>query len=379
MEERELLDALEEYLIRIGLSRIPNARREREQRKMAFDRLWQKARGQIARLPDIVEAEIKVAQARGDTDGLAVLRDLRGFLDTLAPAPAPAPAAPPEALPKAPPRPAYIGRIAPTEKEPATPDGFPFWLEPGRAATLGEIVTADIDEPATRVVGVVQSLRSFTTLEDLTEHFLAHGMGQATAELPTEIPHIVGGTVGVLWREDGREAPPEAGAPIRRATPEEIRRALAGRVDPNYAVPAGFAPAPDGQGGIAWVPVEMDLRWLAGYEGGHINVAGISGVAAKTSYGLFLATGLLAAGRRPQVRKEGGLAVVAFNVKEVDLLHLDQAREWREAPRGFADDLAMWRTFAAEYLGDPQEDPAVFFRTSKDLGGRLPPAGEPGM
>ncbi len=297
-----MLEQLEDYL-RIGLSNIPNARRERNRRKVVFSQLLQKARGQLTRLPSLVEEEILYTGARDDPQ---TLRVLQGFLATLLPPatpeeapptvqpqpPEPVPQAAPAEGPEGAPSPAaiWIGRVAPTQNEPADADGFPFWNQPGedQAVSLGDIVTAEDSERRIRVVGVVQQLRAFTTLGKMSDHFLAHDLGQAAAKLPTEIPTIVGDRAGILWRLDGRAAPPERDRRLRRASPEEIRRALAGQITPAYAVPAGFIQAPGEHKQMVWVPVDMDLRWLAGYESGHINIAGISGVAAKTSYGLFL-------------------------------------------------------------------------------------------
>lgn len=373
METQELLHQLEDYLIRIGLSNIPNARREREARKALLVRLLREARGQLSRLPAIIEEKA----TRGGEDPQA-LQDLRGFLDTLLPAELPpeARARPEEASP------GWIGRVAPTTGEPATAEGFPFWIEAGIPLSLGDVITAE-DPEGVRIVGVVQRLQSFTTLERISDHFMVCDMGRPESELPTEIPVIRAGWAGVLWRSDGRAAPPARDGRLRRATPEEIRRALAGHVDPDYAVPAGFLPALDEQGRAVWVPVDMDLRWIAGYEGGHINVAGISGVAAKTSYGLFLVSGLLAASFRPRVWREGGIAVIAFNVKEVDLMFLDRRGGWEEAPAAFQEDIAMWRAFREGFwdgLGDRGSslwDPSACFQTGED--GRLPGRGQPGM
>lgn len=379
-EERELQKQLEEYLIRIGLSNIPNARREREKRKVAFHQLLQEAKGQLSRLPGLISA--KLIQNPRDP----VLQDIRDFLATVLPAEKPSeaptePLAVPEAI-EAPSKqapPTWIGRVAPTQSEPADADGFPFWIqqEARHMLSLGDIVTAEDPDRRLRIVGVVQQLRAFTPMEKMSDHYHACDLGRAETDLPTEIPTIVGGRAGLLWRSDGRTAPPEQDWPLRRASPEEIRRALAGQIDPAYAVPAGFIQAweeTDTRRSV-WVPVDMDLRWLAGYESGHINIAGISGVAAKTSYGLFLAVGLLAAGLRDRVQHEGGLAVVAFNVKEVDLMFLDRSPGWAEAPQSFQEDLAMWRQIQNDYLGG--EDPASFFRTGGP--GRIPDPGRPGM
>ena len=248
---------------------------------------------------------------------------------------------------------ASIGRIAPAMEEPAGHLEFSFWVRPEAELAIGEIVTATSGEGGVRVVAVVRSLSTVTTLRTPVDHFMACDMGEPEAELPTDFPAVRLGRAQVLWRSDRRLTPPERDWALRRATPEEIRQAFAADVDPDYAVPAGFIPAVDEAGRRVWVPVDMDLRWLAGYESGHVNIAGISGVAAKTSYGLFLAMGMLAAGLRegPVRDREGGLAVIAFNVKEVDLMFLDRWAGWEHAPEACQEDVRMWQAFRDRYLG----------------------------
>jgi hypothetical protein len=76
----------------------------------------------------------------------------------------------------------------------------------------------------------------------------------------------------------------------------------------------------------AGLPVYADFTFLDGEKGGHLSISGISGVATKTSYALFLLYMLFetAEGRRllgaaaPQTR------ALVFNVKGEDLLHLDR-------------------------------------------------------
>ena len=61
----------------------------------------------------------------------------------------------------------------------------------------------------------------------------------------------------------------------------------------------------------------MDEDFLVGPEGAHLNVSGISGLATKTSAGIFIIKSLL-------TYKQKRVAVVLFNVKSKDLLYLDQ-------------------------------------------------------
>jgi len=361
----ELLRRFEEYLRRIGYAGIPNASRMREARKTRLEALLRQEKYDLLRLPGAVEQAL--AQA-SDREERQILEEIRDFLRSVLPSPEVEEKPSPEveerrrlevpgkearAAPRpGPERPPDIGRIAPAMEGPASHLEFPFWVSPEAQLAIGEIVTAESPDGAVRVVGAVQALQAVTTLRTAVEHFMACDMGRPGAALPTDIPTVLIGTAGILWRSDGRFAPPERDWILRRATPKEIRQALSGGVEPAYAVPAGFIPAVDEAGRRVWVPVDMDLRWLAGYESGHVNIAGISGVAAKTSYGLFLAMGMLAAAARegPVRDREGGLAVIAFNVKEVDLMYLDMWAEWEKAPAKFQEDLEMWGIFRQHYL-----------------------------
>ena len=353
----ELLRRFEKYLQQIGYAHIPNASRMREARKARLEWLLRQEKYDPLRLPGAVEQALAQASSREERQ---ILEEIREFLSHVLPSPEveekrqpPAKEARMDREPGLA-RPPDIGRIAPAMEGPASHLEFPFWVSPEAQLAIGEIVTAESPDGTVRVVGAVQELRAVTTLRTAVEHFMACDMGRPGAELPTDIPTVLIGTAGILWRSDGRFAPPERDWILRRATPKEIRQALSGGVEPDYAVPAGFIPAVDEAGQRVWVPVDMDLRWLAGYESGHINIAGISGVAAKTSYGLFLAMGMLAAAARkgPVRDREGGLAVIAFNVKEVDLMYLDRWGEWKKAPAKFREDLEMWQTFRRDYLGD---------------------------
>ena len=62
------------------------------------------------------------------------------------------------------------------------------------------------------------------------------------------------------------------------------------------------------------LPVQMDSRFLIGPEGDHLNISGISGLASKTSYAMFLLKAIqdkcLYSG------EDDDVAFVLFNVKE---------------------------------------------------------------
>jgi len=78
-------------------------------------------------------------------------------------------------------------------------------------------------------------------------------------------------------------------------------------------VPAGLSR--DGE------PVFLDLDFLDGSRGAHVNVSGVSGVATKTTYALFL---LYALFHSPVLGAAGlNTKAIVFNVKGEDLMWLD--------------------------------------------------------
>uniref|UniRef100_A0A7V3YL34 ATP-binding protein n=1 Tax=Candidatus Caldatribacterium californiense TaxID=1454726 RepID=A0A7V3YL34_9BACT len=83
----------------------------------------------------------------------------------------------------------------------------------------------------------------------------------------------------------------------------------------------------------------LDVRYLLGDNGAHVNVSGQSGVAAKTSYATFLLWMMLNYPRAPECFLSGDVATflrdsraIVFNVKGESLLFLDHWNsEWEEA------------------------------------------------
>jgi uncharacterized protein len=143
-------------------------------------------------------------------------------------------------------------------------------------------------------------------------------------------------TVPELWL-----APAPGAAVVKAAGPDRDAALFLDQMDQPLAV--GLDQADD--------PVYVDFAFLNGEKGGHISISGISGVATKTTYALFLLYMLfetdqgmaLLGARAPQVR------ALVFSVKGEDLLHLDRANA--KLP-GRADAARQWQR-----LGTPTPGP----------------------
>ncbi len=82
--------------------------------------------------------------------------------------------------------------------------------------------------------------------------------------------------------------PPTPGAPVRRATGDERDEALYfDQMD--RKVPVGHGPRRRA--------VYVNLEFLDGTRGGHVSISGVSGVATKTSFALFLLYSIFRSGR----------------------------------------------------------------------------------
>jgi hypothetical protein len=97
-------------------------------------------------------------------------------------------------------------------------------------------------------------------------------------------------------------------------------------------------------------PVHVDFAFVNGTKGGHVNISGISGVATKTSYALFLLYQLLetAAGRVLLAAHAVNTRALVFNVKGEDLLQIDRSNAKFATVEGARD---RWEALGVEEPG----------------------------
>ncbi len=97
-------------------------------------------------------------------------------------------------------------------------------------------------------------------------------------------------------------------------------------------------------------PVLADFSFINGEKGGHVSISGVSGVATKTSYALFLLYMLFETeeGRRLLGAHAPGTHALVFNVKGEDLLHIDRPSS---KIASVADAAAKWRALGVESPG----------------------------
>lgn len=219
-----------------------------------------------------------------------------------------------------------IGRVAPTINTPASPADFTFWVKDDESIHLeiGHIVTAY--NQGIWVTGIVSELQAVADIREVLDSFYAHAFGRPEEEMPTQIPVVLSAKVEVVRRSDGRTEPIRGTWPVRFASGREIREAYGSEISSDHEVLAGFTYDEERNP----VPISLDARYVVGYEAAHINISGASGVATKTSYALFLIYALLAYNDQ---HNDDSVAVIAFNVKEADLMFIDRLPTWDDIRR----------------------------------------------
>lgn len=80
------------------------------------------------------------------------------------------------------------------------------------------------------------------------------------------------------------------------------------------------------------LPVNLNSKFIIGPEGAHLNISGISGLAAKTSYAMFLLKAIqdIYINKSRKNDNEDSVAFVLFNVKGKDLLAIDQTNDFTD-------------------------------------------------
>jgi hypothetical protein len=99
-------------------------------------------------------------------------------------------------------------------------------------------------------------------------------------------------------------------------------------------IPAGLIKMSNGASAVAY----LDRKFVLGPESAHVNISGISGLATKTSYAMFLLQAILQMAADPEE-----IAVIILNVKHGDLLRVDE-----RGPELPPDQKEMWEGLGLE-------------------------------
>ncbi|MBQ7366339.1 MAG: ATP-binding protein [Spirochaetaceae bacterium] len=225
-----------------------------------------------------------------------------------------------------------IGRVLATEKNPTTIDDFTFWTNPELILNPFDIVKVQHVNNSFSY-GVIEDIAHITDAASFLTNFISSDFGDVNAEENTLRVGMNYVTAKVVCNTENIYIPLQSNAKVMLATAEEINYAL-GLNDIRNPLVCGYLEMYEGTKGCEKVtlPVNLNSKFIIGPEGAHLNISGISGLASKTSYAMFLLKAIQDSYMKkdPQNEDEDSVAFVLFNVKGKDLLAIDQLNDFSD-------------------------------------------------
>lgn len=216
---------------------------------------------------------------------------------------------------------AIIGKVSATEKNPSTIDEFYFWTDKRQILSPFDIVKVEHECDST-TYGVIEEINHVT---DSPSHFTSY-ISSDFGDIDDNIGNMnrLGMNyvkVRVSCNTQNIYTPVLNDRRVSLCDENDIKVALGlSEKDVQNPLVCGYLHMYQGDASIK-VPVVLNSHFLLGPDGAHINVSGISGLAAKTSFSMFL---LKAIQEKFRTEKNETVAFVFFNVKGRDLMAIDE-------------------------------------------------------
>ena len=222
-----------------------------------------------------------------------------------------------------------IGKVLATEKNPSTMEEFYFWTKPKLILNPFDVVKVNhVNSSVT--YGVIEEISHITDTANFLADYISNDFGEVASQ---PITHRIGMNyvkARIIGNSENVYIPVLNGEGVYIAQKEEVADAL-GLSSIKNPVPCGYLEMYKGaeESERVKLSVNVDSRYLIGPEGAHLNISGISGLAAKTSYAMFLMKAIqdkcLAA---EGTEEDADVAFVIFNVKGKDLLAIDEPNDF---------------------------------------------------
>jgi len=255
-----------------------------------------------------------------------------------------------------------IGKTSATDRDANTSDKFTFWLAPNVIVNPFDIVEVEqvSHEGKSKTYGLVTTLEHRTDSPSHLANFISSNFGELTEDPNTPRQGTNVAHVNVLNNDKDIYMPVASERIVRFADEKGIQAALGiDTMEPKNRIPAGLIKMSNGVAAAAYI----DRRYVLGPESAHINISGISGLATKTSYAMFLIQSVLQT--TPNEEKEK-LVVIILNVKHGDLLQIDQRRDKKFS----VEENEMWEALGLE--PKPFEADKVHYYLPRSRDGRKP-------
>ena len=247
-----------------------------------------------------------------------------------------------------------IGKIIATEKVPTTVDEFFFWTDKELIIKPFDVVKVNHIKSSI-TFGVVEEISHLTDNSSFLAGYISSDFGDVNYQQYTQRIGMNYVRAKVVGNSQGIYTPVLDGSFVSLASEDDIREAL-GLKDIKNPLPCGYIEMYEQPDSVT-IPVHFNSHFLIGPEGAHLNISGISGLASKTSYAMFL----LKAIQDQYIEKSKGesVAFVLLNVKGRDLLAIKINDELT------SDDKSIYKMLDLSTV--PFQNVKYFYPYSKDI------------
>lgn len=214
-----------------------------------------------------------------------------------------------------------IGKVSATDHNPSTIDDFYFWTNAGELLSPFDIVQVEhLNHSIT--YGRIDSISHVTDSASHLSSFISSDFGRLdeisngnTDRLSFNYVHVV-----VIGNNKNIYTPVMHGSAVKTCDVNGIKYAL-GLDEVKNPLTCGYLEMYGNK-----VPVSFNTNFIVGPDGAHLNISGISGLACKTSYCMFLLNALQQKCMYKDENDEEtkSTAFVIFNLKGQDLLSIDE-------------------------------------------------------
>ncbi|GAB4525680.1 MAG: ATP-binding protein [Pleurocapsa sp.] len=260
-----------------------------------------------------------------------------------------------------------IGKVASPPRRESTSDEFHFWVKRGELVEKTQIVKVicRIGGVTIEFYAIIEEVYRQSRKRDIGEEFDAFdGDVDYQSEFTSE--GVTFATASILRTNPPLLAPPLEQSSVYLGSEEDAQ--LAYRFDEiEHSLPVGLIK--NGGNAVAGTGV-IDLDYLLGVNGGHMNINGIAGRGTKSSFLLFVVYQLLKAARdrareRPSDPNPLMVVPIILNVKGYDLFHIDKwSRRYKPE-----EHITDWQTLGVE---NPEPFNNVTFYAPQMPGGVIP-------
>ncbi|MHA1410769.1 MAG: ATP-binding protein [Candidatus Odinarchaeia archaeon] len=251
-----------------------------------------------------------------------------------------------------------IGKSSATDRDPNTSDKFTFWLAPNTIVNPFDIVEVEqvSHEGKSKTFGLVTTLEHRTDSPTHLANYISSNFGELIEEPNTPRQGTTLAHVNVLSNDKDIYMPVTSEKIVKFAGKEGIQVSLGiNTMEEKNRIPAGLIKMSNGIASVAYI----DRRYVLGPESAHVNISGISGLATKTSYAMFLIQSIL---QKTPEEDQKKIAFVILNVKHGDLLQIDQKRE-----KDFSvEEMEMWEALDLTPQPFPSENVHYYLPRRRD-------------